>query len=342
MNKEEIIADFQRIVKEKMAKTGKIDWLPWVFNTWKGFDLHREVIKEEMDRLGIKKATEYAYNFMNNLVEPPKCDCGCNKFFYRFGMGYGATCGSDECRAIKTAIRMTGRVVSQETREKSRIASTGRVRTEESKKLQSERKLQNPNRFWTDEMKAKQSITLKDKFQNDEEYRNGVLEHIAECVELARSDESKEKRKNTMIERYGVDNAGRLVKTLYYSGVSQELFDKIKLFIKDPVECLYATNGGEKRIFHNNTCYFPDFVYKNVIIEFNGDVYHANPEMYKEDDRPNPHHKDKTAKELWDRDEKRLELFRSLGYKVYVVWEKEWHEDNQKVIDYFIKELENI
>ena len=86
--------------------------------------------------------------------------------------------------------------------------------------------------------------------------------------------------------------------------------------------------------------YRPDFVINGevkIIIEVFGDFWHANPAIYKESDilsfrggyRP-------TAKELWEKDQKRLDFFKHMGYSVIVIWEMDL-----KTFD-VIKEIEKI
>jgi len=59
----------------------------------------------------------------------------------------------------------------------------------------------------------------------------------------------------------------------------------------------------------------------NIIIEAYGDYWHCNPQIYKED----YFHKDMkiTAKEKWEKDATRVDLLQSLGYTVFVIWEKD-------------------
>jgi G:T-mismatch repair DNA endonuclease (very short patch repair protein) len=60
----------------------------------------------------------------------------------------------------------------------------------------------------------------------------------------------------------------------------------------------------------------------NCIIEFNGDRWHANPEKYGPEDRPRPYKEHNlTAKEIWDKDEERMQKLREDGYDILVVWE---------------------
>jgi len=40
-----------------------------------------------------------------------------------------------------------------------------------------------------------------------------------------------------------------------------------------------------------------------------------------------------TAKEKWDYDKKKIEYAKELGYEVMIVWESEWEEDKDLVIE---------
>lgn len=73
-----------------------------------------------------------------------------------------------------------------------------------------------------------------------------------------------------------------------------------------------------------------DLVYENKIIEFYGDYWHCNPTIWKPDDFQ------KTlgiiAKERWETDRIRQNKLEALGYKVKIVWEKDYNQDKEKVI----------
>lgn len=77
----------------------------------------------------------------------------------------------------------------------------------------------------------------------------------------------------------------------------------------------YVLTGGSR-----NWVY--DFVNHDskLILEVNGDFWHANPEMYAED-WINPITK-VTAKEKWNYDEEKTQYAESKGYKVITIWEK--------------------
>lgn len=69
----------------------------------------------------------------------------------------------------------------------------------------------------------------------------------------------------------------------------------------------------------------------NKIIEFNGDLYHANPIFYSENDIPPFAGNKKTAKELWQKDtDKRIEAQKA-GYLVKTIWEHDYNRNRDAI-----------
>ncbi len=95
----------------------------------------------------------------------------------------------------------------------------------------------------------------------------------------------------------------------------------------------YAKHGGELFLsdYDNNIRCFYDFTFENIVVEFQGDIWHANPEMFDKNDKPNPFN-DLTSEEIWNKDLKKKELAEKNGYKVLYVWEKSVYNNiNQEV-----------
>ena len=77
---------------------------------------------------------------------------------------------------------------------------------------------------------------------------------------------------------------------------------------------------------------FPDFLYDNKkIIEFNGDYWHRNPLIYTESTE---------SKSIWERDAKRQDELERLGYEVLVIWEKDFSDNEEVVIQRCLDFLE--
>jgi len=66
---------------------------------------------------------------------------------------------------------------------------------------------------------------------------------------------------------------------------------------------------------------------KNVVIEFFGDFWHMHPAKYG----PNDIHQlfRKPASHIWARDEKKINDLKNRGFKVIIVWERDWRLDRE-------------
>jgi len=111
-------------------------------------------------------------------------------------------------------------------------------------------------------------------------------------------------------------------------------------FINELIEYLSISESeikyykNKQLILSNNTykkSYFYDFVYKNKIIEINGDFWHMNPKRFKQGDFN--HMINKSAQETWEYDKLKLETAMSNGYDVFVVWESDIRKDKDFVMN---------
>lgn len=69
----------------------------------------------------------------------------------------------------------------------------------------------------------------------------------------------------------------------------------------------------------------------NLLIEYNGDYWHCNPELYDE----NYYHKKKRMKsiDIWEYDSKKIELSEKYGYNLEVVWERDYKTNPNIIFD---------
>jgi len=76
---------------------------------------------------------------------------------------------------------------------------------------------------------------------------------------------------------------------------------------------------------------------KNVLIEYNGDYWHCNPNIYK----PDYFHKKKQllAKDIWGHDLKKKEISEKNGYKLFIIWEKDFKFNKEIEINKIINKL---
>lgn len=113
-----------------------------------------------------------------------------------------------------------------------------------------------------------------------------------------------------------------------YSKISQNLFYELLNHIDNKDEVYFYEHNGEKTVL----TYRVDFCINKKIIEFNGDIWHGNPNIFQEWETPNPLN-DKTSKEIWKNDKKRIDEIKKEGFDVKVIWEKDYNENPEIVIN---------
>lgn len=132
--------------------------------------------------------------------------------------------------------------------------------------------------------------------------------------------------------------------------------------IKEQLKNLHKSSSFENRIemmisyaldnlcisyerFHLVERFVTDFYIKqfNLIIECNGDFWHANPNKYKSEDVLKFPGKSVKANDLWEKDKKKIDEYKKRGYSVITLWEtdiKRMH--NEHVLSEFImKQIKN-
>jgi len=120
-------------------------------------------------------------------------------------------------------------------------------------------------------------------------------------------------------------------KHYFYSPISQKFFFKILEFIEDKENVKFGEHNNEKYFQTGNKTYAIDFFYNRKAIEFNGDKFHANPEIYNDNDTPSPF-SNLMAQEIWELDKKKNNEIRK-KYKLLVIWEQEYKNDPEFVLN---------
>lgn len=144
--------------------------------------------------------------------------------------------------------------------------------------------------------------------------------------------ETREKIKNTLKERYNVENAYMLAKHTALSKPQKE----ISKFLKQNIKNVKVDHP----IYHDNKCYKVDILLndKKYIIEFNGSYWHCDPRTYKEDYLNKK--KNKTAKEIWQEDKERYINLQNLGYKVNIIWELDYNKNKEEILKNILEDYE--
>lgn len=125
-----------------------------------------------------------------------------------------------------------------------------------------------------------------------------------------------------------------------YSEVSKKLFDKLsENFINS--QLFYGENEWYFYDKNNKKYYLLDFYIKNVNIgiEFQGDIWHANPKKYKAEDSF-VFKRDLTAKDIWDKDKIKFDFLRTKLKKLIIIWEFDLYKDGiDLTIEKILKEI---
>jgi G:T-mismatch repair DNA endonuclease (very short patch repair protein) len=131
-----------------------------------------------------------------------------------------------------------------------------------------------------------------------------------------KSDDFKLKRIQTLIDKYGTQYVGG---TSNFHKRVKSLLEKHNIITES--ECVVKGTGYiADEIDHTH----------NIVIEMNGDFWHANPTKF-DSDFVNPiNHM--IAKDVWKYDKKRKKIIEKNGYSVFIIWESD--NINEKIEEY--------
>jgi very-short-patch-repair endonuclease len=68
---------------------------------------------------------------------------------------------------------------------------------------------------------------------------------------------------------------------------------------------------------------------KKIIIEYFGDYWHCNPDIYGADKKING---GKMAIDIWKNDKSRMDFYIESGYNPIIIWEKDWKNNKENII----------
>jgi hypothetical protein len=132
-----------------------------------------------------------------------------------------------------------------------------------------------------------------------------------------------------------------------FSKISQKLF--FSLIHKFPFynqTCKFALNNGEWFLndYTNKKFYFYDFVCKplKICIEFQGDLFHANPTKYKPSDIIKIWGGSGIASDIWELDKIKHDFFyKKMGFPVIEIWESDFYNNPEQIISWVIQHAKN-
>jgi very-short-patch-repair endonuclease len=143
-------------------------------------------------------------------------------------------------------------------------------------------------------------------------------------------EEIQNKTRRTIQERYG--NSSENIWNKYVSNIEK----KIETVLNEN-EIKFKPQkfvGGRSYDFH--------IINTNILIEVNGDYWHANPDHYDVNENINYAGKGMiSVKEIWDRDNNKMKIANKYGYVVIILWETDiiYHDKNDTLNEYILNKI---
>lgn len=173
-------------------------------------------------------------------------------------------------------------------------------------------------------------------YERKEKYKQTCLKNFGYEHNFCKNTDSRKKWEKRLFEEYGISNIFQRedvklkshISLFHHKGKTQlRKISKIEKIVLD-----FLINEGynvinNKKIMCNNKVKYADCVIGNKIIEVNGDIYHANPRIYKSNDLIRFWGYNDKAKLLWDKDYQKYQEYKQLGYNVLYVWEYDIKND---------------
>jgi hypothetical protein len=156
--------------------------------------------------------------------------------------------------------------------------------------------------------------------------RNDITAKWMNCIN------SKSESELIDIQKKKVGKSYSKSATKFFDFLCEELKLSDAIYGKDEFVLSYINENNRKRHFSF------DFKYGNHVIEYYGDIYHANPNMFEAEEFPKSwisikSKRDKTASQIWEYDKKRESIIREHGYNLLVIWESEVKENKYRVLE---------
>ena len=145
---------------------------------------------------------------------------------------------------------------------------------------------------------------------------------------VSKINKSKSVNLDNLIKKYGEEEGKRrwyeyiANRSKPYSQISQECFRKIDKFISSKYSSMFYSKNTEKFIMIDDRMIFLDYYIPelNICIEFNGDMWHGNPNIYQDHEHCNPFYPYLTAKDLQEKDYFRYKRLEELyGIHTYII-----------------------
>lgn len=138
-------------------------------------------------------------------------------------------------------------------------------------------------------------------------------------------NQSRGRTYHQLVTQYGLDIANNIIRsrTSLSTPISQEskdFFEKLDKLLPTnlSVKSITGYKGPERWFNIGGKFYFVDYIIGNVIIEYNGSYWHADPRLFEEEDWHSG--TKKQVKEIWNYDRSKLDDISKLGYNILGIW----------------------
>lgn len=195
-------------------------------------------------------------------------------------------------------------------------------RNEFLKNIFKDRLIPSNNEYWISQGFSKEDSYSKVKERQTTFTLEKCIDKFGEVEGLKKFNERQKNWSKSLFENFEKYGDGRSIQSKWASSVIDFLCKELKINRPKKEKWISSKNS--------DLCFSYDFTYEDRIIEFNGDLWHANPKIYKKDfiiPKCNI-----TAEQKWQIDDKKIKLAESHGYKILVIWESEYKEDPKKII----------
>lgn len=193
--------------------------------------------------------------------------------------------------------------------------------------------------YWIKKGYSKEKSKIKLKERQSTFSKEICIQKYGEKIGLEIFNERQNKWQDTL-QKNGNLKGG-------YSKISQKLFNKLLEHYnnKDKEYVYFATKNKELRLNKStDRLFLYDFVdLKNKkIIEYNGDLYHANPLKYNKNDTPHPYKNNLIAEDIWLKDNLKRKIAEDDGFEYLVIWDSEYKQNSNFILNKCIKFIKNI
>lgn len=218
-------------------------------------------------------------------------------------------------------------------------------------------KLRNISESKTERVKEKYSATNIEKYGQPHNFSKNHPSRIKWEKEMLEKEgisnvflriSVKEQIKTTLVERYGTDHPMRckeisqkVIETRSKKECKFIRFSSIHKKIVNLLNELHVEHQIEFYLRGDNRAYFYDIKIQNLLIEVNGNYYHANPKFYKRDDIISIHKSLYKVSDIWKLDDEKKKCAIEHGYSMLVLWEDEINSSLETVKEKIYAAIKN-